>query len=73
MNRRLDEALARIKALPDQQQGEIAEILLDFLEQDQAAIHLSPEQIAEIERALDDREPYASDAEVQAVFHRLTK
>jgi hypothetical protein len=73
MNKRLDEAVARVKALPDEQQGEIAEILFDVLEQDEAGVRLSPEQITEIERALDDREPYASDAEVRAVFQRLTK
>lgn len=73
MNKRLDEALTRVKALPDEQQGEVAEILFDFLEQDRLDIHLTPEQIAEIERGLADSEPYASDAEVRAVFQRLTK
>jgi hypothetical protein len=73
MNKRLDEAVARVKALPDEQQGEIAEILFDFLEQDNLDIQLTPEQIAEIERSLADSEPYASDTEVQAVFQRLTK
>jgi hypothetical protein len=73
MNKRLDEAVARVKALPDEQQREIAEILFDFLEQDNLDIQLTPEQIAEIERSLADSEPYASDTEVQAVFQRLTK
>jgi hypothetical protein len=72
MNRRLDEAVARVKALPDEQQGEIAELLLDFLEQDEIGIHLSAQQIAEIKHALDDREPYASDAEVRAVYRRCS-
>jgi hypothetical protein len=73
MNKRLDEAVARVKALPDEQQGEIAEILFDFLERDNLDIQLTSEQIAEIERSLSDSEPYASDAEVQTVFQRLTK
>jgi hypothetical protein len=73
MNKRLDEALSRVKALPYDRQGEVAEILFDFLEQDGLDIHLTPEQIAEIERGLADSEPYASDAEVRAVFQRLTK
>lgn len=73
MNKRLDEALTRVKALPDEQQGEIAELLFDLLEQDQLDIRLTPEQIAEIERGLADSEPYASDTEVRAVFQRLTK
>jgi len=36
-------------------------------------IHLTQEQIAEIERRLTDDEPYASHEEVRAVFNRLTK
>jgi hypothetical protein len=71
MNKRLDEVLTRVRALPDAQQDEIAELLLDFIEQ--GDIHLTPEQIAEIELGLSDSEPFASDAEVQAVFHPLNK
>ena len=73
MNKRLDEVLTRVKALPDEQQSEIADILFDFLDQDESDIHLTPEQIAEIERGLADNDPYASDAEVRAVFQRLTR
>jgi hypothetical protein len=71
MNKCLEGVLTRVRALPDAQQGEIAELLLDFLEQED--IHLTPEQIAEIEAGLSDCEPYASDAEVQAVFRPLHK
>jgi hypothetical protein len=71
MNKRLDEVLSRVRSLPDEQQGEIADLLLDFLDQDD--VYLTPEQIAEIERRLSDDEPYASEAEVRAVFQRLTK
>jgi hypothetical protein len=66
MNKRLDEVLSRVRALPDEQQSEIAQLLIDFL--DQEDIYLTPEQIAEIERGLSDEEPYASEAEVRAVF-----
>ena len=73
MNKRLDKALQRIKALPNEQQDEIAELLLDVLDPEGADIHLTPEQIAEIKCGLADSDPYASDAEVRAVFQRLTK
>jgi hypothetical protein len=73
MNKRLDEAVARVKALPEERQGEVAELLFDFLEPGNVAIHLTPAQVAEIERGLADSEPYASDAEVRALFQRLTK
>jgi hypothetical protein len=73
MNKRLDEALTRVKSLPEEQQSEVAELLFDFLDRGNLDIHLTPEQLAEIERGLADSEPYASDAEVRAVFQRLTK
>ena len=73
MNKRLDEAITRVRKLSDEQQHVAAEILLDFVEQEQADIHLTPDQIAEIERRLSDDEPYASDEEVRATFDRLTK
>jgi hypothetical protein len=72
MNKRLDEALTRVKALPDEQQAEVADLLFDFLERGRD-IYLTPEQVAEIERNLADSEPYASEAEVRALFQRLTK
>lgn len=73
MNKRLDEVLTRVKALPDERQGEVADLLFDFLDQEESDIHLTAEQIAEIERGLADSDPYASDAEVRTVFQRLTK
>jgi hypothetical protein len=73
MNKRLEDAIARLKSQPDERQQEAAEILLDFLERDGSEVYLSPEQIAEIERCMSDGEPYADDAEVRAVFARLTK
>ena len=51
MNKRLDEAIARVKALPDDRQGEIAELLFEFIANDQPDAYLTPEQIAEIENA----------------------
>ena len=73
MNKRLEEAAARVMALPDAQQGEIADLLIDVLEQDSLDIQLTPEQVAEIEQALHESDPYASDAEVRAAFDRLTR
>jgi hypothetical protein len=37
--------------------------LIDVLDQDSLDIRLTPEQVAEIEQALHEDEPYASDAE----------
>jgi hypothetical protein len=73
MNKRLNEAIDRLKALPDDRQQEIADLLIDVLDHEADDIVLTPAQIAEIEQALSDDEPFASEAEVKAVFDRLTK
>ena len=58
MNKHLEDAVTRLKSLPEDRQNEAAALLFEFLE---------------IERRLSDGEPYASDAEVRATFDRLTK
>jgi len=73
MNKRLDEAILRLKALPDDRQNEIADLLIDVINHEVADIVLTAEQITEIELSLRDEEPFASEAEVKAVFDRLTK
>ena len=73
MNKHLDDAITRLKSLPDNRQREAAEILFDFLEVESSDIDLTPEQIAEIKRRLTDDEPFASEAEVRATFERLTR
>jgi hypothetical protein len=73
MNQRLEEAIERVRALPDERQQEAAFILLGFLDQQNPDLYLSPEQIAEIERRASDDGPYATDDEVRSVFERLTK
>lgn len=69
MNKRLEDAIARLKSQPEEKQQEAAEILLDFLEQG-PDLSLSPEQIAEIERRFEE-DDVATDDEVKAFFERL--
>jgi hypothetical protein len=69
MNKRLEDAITRLKSQPEERQQEAAEILFDFLEQDNE-FYLSPEQIAEIERRLEE-DDVATDEEVKAFFERL--
>lgn len=70
MNKRLNEAITRVSKLPDEQQEAAAAVLLDFLEH--GDVDLTPEQIAEIERRLDE-DDIATDEEVEAFFKRLKK
>ena len=72
MNKQLDEAIARLRELPEERQQAAAVLLLDFLDRDGAESELTPEQIAEIEAALADDE-VATDQEVEAFFTRFGK
>jgi hypothetical protein len=73
MNKQLDDAITRLRTLPDERQREATELLFDFLDEDFLGIQLTPEQIAEIARRLSDDEPFASAAEMRATFDRLTR
>jgi hypothetical protein len=73
MNRQLEEVLAQVRALPEERQQEVAEVLLAFLDQQNPDLYLSLEQIAEIKRRAADDGPYATDEEVREVFARHTK
>lgn len=70
MNKRLEDAITKLKSQSEERQQEAAEILFDFLEQEDSDIHLSREQIAEIERRLKE-DDVATDDEVRAAFERL--
>jgi hypothetical protein len=70
MNKRLSEAISRISGLSDDRQQAAATVLLDFLDSENSEGLLTPEQIVELERRLDN-EVYASDEEVRAFFARL--
>jgi hypothetical protein len=73
MNKRLDEALTQVRALPEEQQQAAAELLFEYLDAQKADAWLSPEQIAEIERRVAEDGPYATEDEVRETFARLTK
>jgi hypothetical protein len=73
MNQHLEEALERVRALPDNCQREVAGVMLAVLDQQNPDLSLSPEQIAGVERDVARDRPYATDREVRTVFARLTK
>lgn len=53
MNKQLDGAISRLRELPEERQQAAAVLVLDFLEHDDGDV-LTTEQIAEIERRLDE-------------------
>ena len=70
MNKQLDEAINRLRDLPEERQQAAAVLLLDFLDHDGEEIELTPDQIAEIERRLEE-DDVATDEEVKAFFNRI--
>jgi hypothetical protein len=72
MNQQLEEAIERVRALPEEGQQQAAFILLGFLDQQNPDLYLSPEQMAEIDRRMEDDGPYAADDRVRSVLDRLT-
>ncbi len=70
MNKKLDEAISRLRELPEERQRAAAALLLDFLEHDGEEFELTPEQIAEVERRLEE-DDVATDEKVRAFFDRL--
>lgn len=71
MTKRLEQAIAKIRALPEDRQDEAADLLMSLAEQDPASIELSPEQIAEVNRRLEGPSAYATHADVRAFFKEL--
>jgi hypothetical protein len=69
MIKQLDEAISRLRQLPEERQQAAAVLLLDFLEHDED-IELTAEQIAEIERRLAE-DDIATEEEVEAFFARI--
>jgi hypothetical protein len=71
---KLEAVIERLKALPADEQEEIADIVDDVLDQKEAGeFTLSPAQEAELARRLAGPDDYASDDEVKAFFARHEK
>ncbi len=69
MIKQLDEAISRLRELPEDRQQAAAVLLLDFLEHGEDIV-LTAEQVAEIERRLAE-DDIATDEEVRRVFERI--
>lgn len=70
MNKRLDEVMSKVRALPDAEQQAVAELLSEYLEGNADSTWLTPEQVAEIERRLDDND-IATDEETKVFFDSM--
>ena len=73
MNKQLNEAITKLRKLPEDRQEQAALLLFDFIEHEENDVELTPEQRAEVEQALSDDEPFATEAEARAFFERLKR
>ena len=59
MTERLEEAIAKLRKLPPDRRDKVAALLLSTIDQDSYALHLTPQQAAEVERRLAQPTEYA--------------
>ena len=71
MTQLFDQAVARAKALPEQRQNEIGEMLLALMEQEHSSLRLSPKQQAEVRRRLANPDALVPEDEMQEFFRKL--
>lgn len=74
MTKLLDEAIAKLKALPEEDQADAAAMLDMFVEQRSHHYTLTGEQIAEVERIMQDirdgRMEFVSEAEMDEIWKK---
>jgi hypothetical protein len=70
----LDEAIAKVRELPEAQQDLAAEVLLSVVDQEEPTYRLTPEQVREVGRIQEDlrtgRATLASDQQVAALWKK---
>lgn len=75
MTQLLEEAIATVSALPDEQQDEVARILLQLVGVEQPVYVLSPEEEADLDASIaaEKRGDFASDEEIAAIWTRFRR
>ena len=71
MTKLFDKAGHRIREMSPQQQDEAAEVLISIAQQDNEAVQLSADQIAEIKHRLSEPAVYATDEQVESLFQKM--
>jgi hypothetical protein len=68
MTRILERAVAQAKSLPAERQDELGEMLLAMVEQEDAFVHLTAAQRAEVRKRLASPLEFVPDEEMKAFF-----
>lgn len=71
MTKILERAYEKAKALSNNRQDEVGEILLSLVEQDASDLRLSPEQQREVRRRLASPTPLVPEQEMKALFRKF--
>ncbi len=71
MNQLFEQAITRAKALSDQRQNEVGEMLFALMDQEQSALRLSPDQQAEVRRRLASPVALVPESEMQDFFRKF--
>jgi hypothetical protein len=74
MTKRLEEALAEIRKLPDEQQDRVADLLIELASKEEAPA-LTPKQVAGVHLALEQvkRGEFASEESIERLLYRPWK
>ena len=65
----LEEAIQQVKALPEERQNDLGEILMTLVEQDVSEFQLNEHQVREVERRLTSTEPMIPFEEIVSHFN----
>jgi hypothetical protein len=73
MTKLLDDAIEKVKALPEPDQDLAAELLLGFADGQRERYQLSPEQVQDVELAKQEAREgkFAADSEMKSVWQRF--
>jgi hypothetical protein len=68
MTKLLEQAIRRLRALPDNQHDAAASLVMSLLSDDPSTVRLSPAQAAEVERRLAEETEYLRHTDVRTRF-----
>ena len=71
MTQLFEQAVAKAKALSDQRQNEVGEMLLALMEQEHSSLRLSTEQQSEVRRRLASSDGLVPESEMRDFFRKL--
>ena len=72
MTKLLEDAIAKLRDLPDDRQDDVAALVMSLVDHDPQSLGLTDQQVAEVERRLGSSSDYVSHEDVVAFFKTRT-